>query len=92
MKGLRKVCSETKGLHGYYSGEYLELFYDVQEDKVFTVYKYSLGQNSWTVFHDDTVIPCGVIDSPKTQEEIRTIVAAYIDAYFGGSAFKEALR
>ena len=79
MKGLRKACSETKGLHGYYSGEYLELFYNAQNNEVFTVYQYSLGQNSWTVFHDSSIIPCGNIDSPKTQEEIRTIIAETLE-------------
>ena len=79
MKGLRKVCSDTKSLHGYYSGEYLELFYDAQNNKVFTVYQYSLGQNSWTVFPDSSIIPCGNIDSPKTQEEIRTIIAETLE-------------
>ena len=79
MKGLRKVCSETKGLHGYYSGEYLELFYDTQNNEVFTVYQYSLGQNSWTVCHDSSIIPCGNIDSPKTQEEIREIIAETLE-------------
>ena len=79
MKGLRKVCSETKGLHGYSSGEYLELFYDAQNNEVFTVYQYSLGQNSWTVFHDPSIIPCGNIDSPKTQEEIREIIAETLE-------------
>ena len=79
MKGLRKVCSDTKRLHGYFSGEYLELFYDAQNNEVFTVYQYSLGQNAWTVVPDDAVITCGVIDSPKTQEEIRTIIAEALE-------------
>ena len=79
MKGLRKVCSETKLLPDYYSGKYLELFYDAQNNKVFTVYHYSLGQNSWTVFHDSSIIPCGNIDSPKTQEEIREIIAETLE-------------
>ena len=79
MKGLRKVCSETKSLHGYYSGEYVELFYNAQNNEVFTVYQYSLGQNAWNVFHDSSIIPCGVIDSPKTQEEIREIIAETLE-------------
>ena len=79
MKGLRKVCSETKLLLGHHSGKYLELFYDAQYNEVFTVYHYSFGKNSWTVFPDDTVISCGVIDSPKTQEEIREIIAETLE-------------
>ena len=78
MKGLRKVCSDTKGLHGYYSGEYIELFYNADENSVFSVYHWNLGHNQWTIYAGN-IVPCGVIDSPKTQEEIREIIAETLE-------------
>ena len=36
MIGIRKAAGETKSLRGYYSGEYVELFYDRADGSVLT--------------------------------------------------------
>lgn len=38
------------------NGYYVEVFYDMNEDKVYSCPQCSLGFNSWTVFHDPAVI------------------------------------
>lgn len=88
MKGLRKACGETKGLSGYYSGEYIELFYDRNTGEVWTVYQYSLGQNTWTVYHDKNIIHIANISKPKTMQELANLIKtkaeeqAAIDAWY----------
>lgn len=74
MTGLRKICSDTKGLGGYYSGEYVEIFYDLSTGKVWGEYQYSLGQNSWTRYDDASVIKCGNMSRPATMQEVSDMV------------------
>lgn len=71
MKGLRKTCSETKNLKGYYSGEYLEIFYDKETKEVWGIYHYSLGQNEWTVYHEENIIKICTTSEPMTTREIK---------------------
>lgn len=77
MVGLKKVSGETKSLHGFYSPEYLELFYDRTNGEIFTRYQYSPGHQWWTQFDDDNIIACGHIYSPKTMQEIADKAASY---------------
>lgn len=74
MAGLKKVSSETKGLRGYYSGEYCEVFYDISTGEVWSEYQYSLGQNTWTVYDNPDVIKVGNVSAPKTMQELADMV------------------
>lgn len=74
MTGLKAASGDTKGLSGYYSGEYVELFYDRSTGEVWTVYQCSLGQNWWTEYHDSEVIKIGNISSPKTMQELANLI------------------
>lgn len=74
MKNLRKVCSETKSLKGFYDGGYLQLNYNKTDDNVFTNYHYGLGHTWETNYDDVNIINCGIICTPKTQKEILKMV------------------
>lgn len=75
MKGIRKVCGATKGLMGYYSPEYLELFYDRSSGEVWTVYQYSLGHSTWTQYDDEDIIKISNLSSAKTMQEIADMIS-----------------
>lgn len=70
MTGLKQASGDTKGLRGYYSGEYVELFYDRATGEVWTVYQVSLGQNTWTQYHDPDVIKIGNYSDPATMQDL----------------------
>ena len=70
MTDLRKAAGETKDLPGYYSGQYLQVNYDINIGEVFTDYHCSLGQNWWTQYDDDNIINCGNISDPSTMQDI----------------------
>ena len=74
MTGLRKVAGETKDLSGYYSGQYLQLNYDISTGDVFTDYHCSLGQNWWTQYNDEAVINCRNISNPATMQDIADMI------------------
>ncbi len=76
MTGLKAASGDTKNLRGYYSGEYVELFFDRQTGEVWTKYQYSLGQNSWTVYHDDNVVKIANFSAPATMQEIADAIAS----------------
>ena len=74
ITGLKKVAGETKSLEGYSSGKYLQLNYDKSTGNVWTDFFYSLGQNSWTEYHDSNIINCGNISEPMTMVQIREMI------------------
>lgn len=55
IKGLKKVSGETLD-YSCNSGKYDEIFYDKSTGEVWTVFQCSLGQNSWTEYHDPDVV------------------------------------
>lgn len=76
MKGLKKVAGETKSLTGgYYSGHYLQLNYNRSTGELFTNFHCSLGQNSWSVYHDKNIVRIGNMSEPHTMQEIADWVA-----------------
>lgn len=83
MVGLKAASGNTKGLRGYYSGEYCELFYDRSNGEVWTNYKVSLGQNAWTEYHDSNVMTVGNLDEPTTMQEIADMIATKLAALEG---------
>lgn len=75
MTGLRKAAGETKGLTGQYSGHYVQISYDRSTGEVVTNYHYSLGQNSWSQYHDSNIITVCNVSQPKTMQEIADLIA-----------------
>lgn len=78
LKGLKKASGATCN-YGYYSGSYVELFYDRSTGEVWTVYQYSLGQNSWTEYHDPNVIKIGNIWEHFTMQDIADAIRERLD-------------
>lgn len=78
LKGLKKLSSETKNLSGYYSGKYIQVNYDPKTNEIWGDYHYSLGHNTWTVYHDKNIINCGNIYEPCTMKYLMNMVQAAI--------------
>ena len=70
IKGLRKTAGETKGLQGYYSGQYLQISYDMATGDIYTNYHCSFGQNSWSEYHDSDIIRICNASDPMTMQDI----------------------
>lgn len=79
MTGLKKASGDTKCLSGYYSGEYAELFFDHATGEVWTVYQYSLGQNSWTEFDKKDVVKVCNLSEPTTMQQIADLIKERLD-------------
>lgn len=69
MQGLKKASGETQN-YGFYSGQYNEIFYDRSTGKVWSVYQYSLGQNSWTEYEDKAIIKICNASKHMTMQQI----------------------
>lgn len=78
IKGLKKVSGETKSLRGYYSGEYMEVFYNTATREVWSNYQYSLGQNIWTVYDNPDIIKVGNICQPMTMQQLTDKILAVV--------------
>lgn len=74
MTGLKKISGDSKNLGGYYSGEYIQISYDKSIGCVYADYHYSLGHNSWTVYHDSDIVSVGNISAPATMQEIADMI------------------
>lgn len=74
MTGLKATSGETKGLRGYYTGNYIEIFYDRATGEVWGNYQVSLGQNTWTQYDDPNVIKICNVSEPRTMQEIANLV------------------
>lgn len=86
-KGIKKAAGETKDLQGYYSGHYIQVNYDIENDEVLTTYHYSLGQNSFTRYHDKGIIFVGFFSEPTTMSEIKQMIDEKVEfrsRYLGG--------
>lgn len=79
MTGLKALSGKTKDLQGYYSGSYVEVCYDRSTGKAWGVYHYSLGQNTWTQYHDPAVIKCGNVSEPMTMQALADLIASHVD-------------
>lgn len=75
MVGLKKVSGETKD-YGHYSGMYSELFYDRASGEVWSVFQYSLGQNTYTLYHDRSIIKICNTSRHMTMQEIADAIHA----------------
>ena len=75
MRGLKAAAGPTKDLTGYYSGLYDELFYDRATGEMWTIRQTSLGQKTWTEYHDGNVIKIGNLDKRMSMQEIADMIA-----------------
>ena len=79
IKGIKKAVSELKANlpknNTYYSGIYMQVNFDTNSGKILTNYHYSLGHNSWTVYHDKAVIFIGNYIKPAKMQEIINDIA-----------------
>lgn len=69
MNGLKNASGYTEN-YVPYSGNYVELFYDKSNGDVWGVFQHSLGQNSWTVYHDPDVVKVCTTSRHMTMQEI----------------------
>ena len=69
ISGLKAASGMTKN-YGYYSGSYIEIFYDTETGEVWGKYQYSIGQNNWTQYDDPAVIKIGNVSTHMTMQEI----------------------
>lgn len=69
IKGLKKTSGYTED-YGYYSGRYVEIFYDRSTGEVWGNFQYSLGQNSWTEYHDPDIVKICNTSRHMTMQEI----------------------
>lgn len=69
IKGLKKASGETCN-YGAYSAQYDEIFYDRTTGEVWTKYQVSLGQNSWTEYHDKDIMWICNTQRHMTMQEI----------------------
>lgn len=69
IKGIKKASGDTRD-YGCYSGSYVEVFYSAETGEVWTVYQYSLGQNTYTVYDDAAVVKICNTSRHMTMQEI----------------------
>lgn len=78
MTGLKAASSATKGLRGYYSGNYVEIFYDRATGEVWGNYQANLGQNSWTQYNTPDVTKICNVSEPHTMQQIADLIRDYM--------------
>ena len=69
IKGLKTASGYTED-YGSCSGRYVEIFYDRGTGEVWGNFQCSLGQNSWTEYHDPTVVKICNTSRHMTMQEI----------------------
>ena len=75
MVGLKKASGNT-GCST--PNAYDELFYNRTTGEVWTVFQYSIGHNSWTKYHDRSIIKIGETSEHMTMQEIADRIAECI--------------
>lgn len=78
MRGLKAASGETRD-YGYYSGHYVQISYDTDTGDVLTDYHYSLGQNSWTRYHDPAIITVATTADHMTMQAIADAIARAVE-------------
>lgn len=78
MHGLKAASGETRN-YGYYSGHYIQISYDTDTGDVLTDYHCSLGQNSWTRYHDPAIITVATAADHMTMQEIADAIARAVE-------------
>jgi len=89
ITGIKAVCSETEQLKGYYNGHYVQINYNLRTGETWGDYHYSLGQNSWTVYHDPDIITVCNAEEPMTMDEICIVIK---DAVWHHESYEQNFR
>ena len=55
FKGIKKVCSQSKELKGFYYPHYLGLYFDVSKNEVFAIDYYAYAGTLETIFSDNNI-------------------------------------
>lgn len=74
MHGLKAASGYTED-YGYYSGHYVQISYDRNTGDILANYHYSLGQNSWTQYHDPAIITVAMASNHMTMQAIADAIA-----------------
>ena len=77
--GLKRCSSATKDFKGYYSGEYIELFYNVSTGEAWPCYHYSIGQNEWMKYDDPNIIKIANYSIPTTMKQMADDILRTLD-------------
>lgn len=72
-KGIKKASGQTINWSSR-SGGYTEVFYDMDADEVWTVDQISIGQNSWTEYHDPAIIKVCNTTCHMTMNQIKEAI------------------
>lgn len=86
IKGLKKASGETAN-YGAHSDLYDEIFYDCATGEVWTKFQCSLGQNSWTEYHDVNIIKIGNTQRHMTMQELADAIWEAVNARVRGFSF-----
>lgn len=78
MRGLKAASGETRN-YGYYSGHYVQISYDTDTGDVLADYHYSLGQNSWTRYHDPAIITIATTADHMTMQQIADAITRAVE-------------
>jgi len=71
--GLEEASKNTEN-YGRGSAKYDEIFYDMETGEVWTRFQCSLGNNSWTVYHDPAVIKVGETSRHLSMQRIADLI------------------
>lgn len=74
ITGLKSIAGESKNLHGIYSGEYLQINFNLSTHEAWSDYHYALGHTSSTLYDDKDIINCGNIYEPASMATIRELI------------------
>lgn len=71
IKGVKQTCSDTKGLS--LPDEWIEIFYDLEENKVWSVYHRSVNIE-WTEYKDSSIVRVGAVFKKTSQKDILAMI------------------
>lgn len=91
MTGIKAAAGNTRQIVPH-CGMYYELFYDMDDGRVWTVLQISLGQNSWTEYHDNTILKVGNLSRVTTMQEIADKVSYAVQEHYEWLLEKEKMR
>lgn len=78
MTGLKAASGSTQN-YGAFSPSYDEIFYNRSTGEVWTVYQHSLGHNSWTVYHDASILKICDASNHMTMQQIADAIAKTVN-------------
>lgn len=67
---VQEIARVSQDLHGYRSGLYIQLNYDIITGKIWGNLLYDIGHNNYIRYDDDNVIRCGDICNAMTPQDI----------------------